>query len=120
MKRQKFGLKTVIFIFLLSSLIIIITTPIHEAVHWVISDIDPNIEPVEFNLFDIYSLQNNKNVLSSFLGYVVVEEAYPGAFNDRPIWADLLQELICISIQLILTCLIVLKILTIPSKKLQI
>jgi hypothetical protein len=91
-------------------MIMVLTTPIHEATHWILSDIDPYVEPIEFHIFDEKSFQKNNNILSSALGYVVIKEKYPGAFNDRPLWMDLIQELICISIQIILTCIIVLKI----------
>jgi hypothetical protein len=110
-KKQKNSLKIILFAFILSLSIIILTTPLHEACHWVLSDIDPYIEPVEFHIFDKKCLQNGENILSSALGYIVIKEKYPGAFNDRPPWSDLLQELICIFIQLLLTCFIVSKIL---------
>jgi len=95
--------------FLLSLGLIIVTTPIHEAAHWVMSDIDPYVEPVEFHLFDEESFQSGGHILSSALGYVVIKETYPGAFEDRPIWADLFQELICICIQILIACIIVKK-----------
>ena len=95
--------------FLLSLGLIIVTTPIHEAAHWVMSDIDPYVEPVEFHLFDEESFQNGEHILSSALGYVVIKETYPGAFEDRPIWADLMQEFICICIQILIACIIVKK-----------
>jgi len=96
---------------LLSTIAIIATTPIHEATHWVLSDIDPYVEPIEIHLFDGTYFKNGQNILSSPLGYVVIKEKYSGAFNDRPIWADTLQELICISIQIVISVLIVFKIL---------
>ena len=95
--------------FLLSLGLIIATTPIHEAAHWVMSDIDPYVEPIEFHIFDQESLQAGDHILSSALGSVVIRENYPGAFDDRPAWADLLQELICIFIQILITCIIVRK-----------
>jgi len=113
------GIKIIVTTLLLSCLIIIITTPIHEATHWVLSDIDPYIEPVEFHIFDERSIQNGKHILSSALGCVVVKESYPGAFKDRPQWADAAQEIICISIQIIITCIIVTKTLTHIFKKKQ-
>ena len=114
---NQISLKIILTGFMLSCLIIVVTTPIHESAHWIMSEIDPYIEPVEFHLFDEKSFNNGDNVLSSALGYVVVEESYPGAFDDRPIWADLLQELICIFIQIILTCIIVSKLLKIIFDK---
>ncbi|KYK32616.1 MAG: hypothetical protein AYK22_07200 [Thermoplasmatales archaeon SG8-52-3] len=95
----------------------VVTTPIHEAAHWVMSDLDPYIEPIEFHLFDDKSFQNNNNVLSSALGYVVVKERYPGAFEDRPFWFDLLQEIICVSIQILITLLTVIKLLKLLIEK---
>jgi len=109
--KQKNDLKIIFFGFILSFIFIILTTPLHEAGHWILSDIDPYIEPIEFHIFDEKSLQKGENILSSAVGYIVVKEKYPGAFMDRPIWSDLIQELICIFIQFIITCFIVSKIL---------
>lgn len=102
-------LRIILTTFLLTGVLFIVTTPIHEASHWAMSELDPYIEPVEFHLFDYSSYKNNENFLFSTLGYVVVKEKYPGAFQDRPIWLDLVQELICIIIQLTLVVLIVTK-----------
>ncbi|KYK21618.1 hypothetical protein AYK24_08795 [Thermoplasmatales archaeon SG8-52-4] len=110
-KKQKIGLRILLFAFLLSCIFMILTTPLHEATHWIISEIDPYIDPVEFHLFDDNSFKRNENILSSALGYVVVKEKYPGAFNDRPLWMDTLQEIICISVQVFPTCFLVSKIL---------
>ena len=110
-KTIKIRLQMVVIIFLISIAVIIATTPLHEACHWIMSHIDPSIEPTEFHIFDGKSLENGQHILSSSLGCVIVKESYPGAFQDRPAWADSLQEIICISIQIILTCIIVLKIL---------
>jgi hypothetical protein len=110
-KTIKIRLQMVVIIFLISIAVIIATTPLHEAGHWVMSDIDPSIEPTEFHIFDGKSLESEQHVLSSSLGCVIVKESYPGAFQDRPAWADAFQEIICIFIQIILTCIIVLKIL---------
>jgi len=115
--KQKISLKIIIYAFLLSCIIMVVTTPIHEAAHWVMSDLDPYIEPIEFHLFDDKSFQNNNNVLSSALGYVVVKERYPGAFEDRPFWFDLLQEIICVSIQILITLLTVIKLLKLLIEK---
>jgi hypothetical protein len=114
---NQINLKIILSGFLLSCLIIVATTPIHEGAHWIMSELDPYIEPVEFHLFDDNFFNNGQHILSSSLGYVVVQESYPGAFDDRPIWADLLQEIICIFIQIILTCIIVSKLLTIIFDK---
>lgn len=108
--KQKITLKMIIYTFLLSCILMIITTPLHEAAHWVMSEIDPYSEPVEFHLFDDSSLQNNQNILSFKLGSVIIKESYPGAFKDRPLWIDFVEELICISLQIFITCIIVLKI----------
>jgi len=109
---QSFTIRIIIIGFFLSLCMIVITTPVHEAAHWVMSDIDPYIEPVEFHLFDDTSFQHGEHILSSALGCVIIKEKYPGAFEDRPIWADALQEIICLSLQIILTCIVVLKTLT--------
>ena len=97
--QTKTKIKIITTTLLMSCLIMIITTPIHEATHWILSDIDPYIDPIEFHLFDERAIQNGKHILSSALGCVVVKESYPGAFKDRPKWADPLQEIICITIQ---------------------
>ena len=115
--RQKIGLRITIFIFLLSLIVIVVTTPLHEASHWIMSDIDPYIEPVEFHLFDDESFQNGQHILSSALGCVIVRETYPGSFKDRSIWMDPIQELICISIQILITCIIVSKTLSLLINK---
>ena len=116
---QKLRLNIILIIFLLSSVVIIATTPLHEAAHWIMSDIDPYSEPVEFHLFDDKSFQNGQHILSSALGCIIIKETYPGSFKDRSIWMDPIQELICISIQIILTCIIVSKILTLLINKHQ-
>ena len=115
--RKKISIKMVISAFLLSGILMIITTPIHEAAHWVMSDIDPYIDPIEIHLFDFESKNDNHNVMSSALGYVVVRESYPGAFDERPFWMDTLQELVCLLIQIIITCYIVIKITNFLSKQ---
>jgi hypothetical protein len=81
------------------------------------SDIDPYSEPVEFHIFDDLSFQNEQHLLASTLGYITIKETYPGSFKDRPIWVDPIQEIICISIQIILTCIIVSKTLTLLMNK---
>jgi hypothetical protein len=110
-KKLKIGLRIILITFLLSCIFMVITTPLHEGAHWIMSEIDPYIEPVEFHLFDDNSFQKNENILYSALGYVVIKEKYPGAFKDRPIWMDTFQEVICILIQIILTCFLVSKII---------
>ncbi len=96
---------------------IIITTPIHEAAHWVMSEADPYIEPVEFHLFDETSFQQGDHMLSSALGCVIVRESYPGAFEERGPWADIIQEIICMAIQLLITCTVVYSILRVIMRK---
>ena len=115
--RQKIGLRITTISFLLSLIVIVITTPLHEASHWVMSDIDPYMEPVEFHLFDDESFQNGQHILSSALGCVIVKETYAGSFKDRSIWMDPIQELICISIQILITCIIVSKTLSLLINK---
>ena len=110
LKKQIF---LIFILFILSCISIISNTPIHEAAHWIMSDIDPFIEPVEIHIFDDPDFFANQHVLSSLLGYVIIKEKYPGAFNDRPFWADSLQEIICISIQIIITVIILFRIMMI-------
>jgi len=116
-QKPKIRFNLVLIGFLISTTIIIATTPIHEAAHWVMSDIDPYVEPVEIHVFDEASYQNEEHILPSALGSVVIQEKYPGAFNDRPFWADALQELICISIQIFLAVIISYKIIKILINK---
>lgn len=91
---------------------IIATTPIHEGGHWVMSEyFDPYIKPVEFHVLDETSFNNGEHLLTSALGCIIVEEAYPGALHERPAWADALQEIICVLVQIIITCIVILKVL---------
>ena len=116
LKKIRLNLLFIILVcFLISCGMIIATIPLHEGAHWVMSEIDPYIKPVELHLFDDTSFQNGEKVLSSALGCVIVKEAYPGAFLDRPAWGDALQEIICLTIQIVITCFVVLK--TIPFLK---
>jgi hypothetical protein len=101
---------------ILSCTLIIATTPVHEAAHWVMSDIDPYIEPIEIHIFDSKNIFNHQYILSSPLGYVVVKEKYPGAFDERPFWADAVQEIICVSLQIFITIVITMKILVILKR----
>ena len=103
---------------LVAGFTIIATTPLHEGLHWVMSQyFDPYIEPVEFHVFDGMQPGKTENFLFSALGYVVVKEAYPGAFEDRPVWADMLQEIICIATQTIIACLVVFKFLAFIARR---
>jgi hypothetical protein len=81
------------------------------------SGFDPYIKPIEIHVFDEKSFKKGESIFSSAFGYVVVKERYPGAFKDRPQWFDTLQELICCFIQIILTCILELKILKIIFNK---
>ncbi|MBU0497640.1 MAG: hypothetical protein KKG04_06780, partial [Candidatus Thermoplasmatota archaeon] len=110
-KKQNSGLHIIILGLVLSFPIIIATTPLHEAAHWIMADIDPYSEPVEFHLFDDDSFKSN-HLTSAAAGYITIKESYPGSFTDKPIWIDALQELFCITIQIILTFIIVSKILS--------
>jgi hypothetical protein len=117
--KQKNRLQMIIICFLLSCVGIIATIPLHEAAHWIMSDIDPYSEPVEFHLFDFKSSDNRQHILSSALGYVTIKESYTGSFKDKPKWLDPVQELICISIQILITLIIVIKTLGVLSNKNQ-
>ena len=101
-EHRKKQFKLILFTFVLSCFFILISTPIHEGAHWVMSEMDPYITPVEFHVFDKESFQKGNGILSSSLGCVVTKENYPGAFDDRPSWADSFQELICVSLQIII------------------
>jgi len=103
--------------FVLSCILIVTTTPIHEAAHWIMSDIDPYIEPIEIHLFDDSISNNDQHILSSTLGYIIIKEKYPEAFKERPFWADAIQEIICVSIQIIITFTLTFKILIIIKNK---
>jgi hypothetical protein len=116
-KEIKIIIKTILIGFFISFIVIIISIPIHEAGHWIMSEIDPYIEPVEYQIFIINGKNNEKHKLNSILGYVSIIEKYPGALKARPIWADLLQEIICISIQIIISFFITIKLIKILEKK---
>ena len=109
--KPKIRLSLVLIGFIISTTLIIATTPVHEAAHWVMSDVDPYVEPVEYHVFDEFSYQNEENILPSALGAVVIQEKYPGAFNDRPSWANIMQEIICVMIQIIISVFVTLKII---------
>ena len=115
--KQKLTLQTILIGFFLSCIIIVATTPLHEAAHWIMSEIDPYADPVEFRLFDGESLQTGQSIMSSALGYVVIKESYPGSFKDRSPWMEPIQELICVFIQIIVTCILVSKILSLLINK---
>lgn len=115
--KLKINLQIILIVLFFSALVIFTTTPIHEATHWIIAEIDPYSEPIEFHLFDEKSFHNGQNVLDFNLGSVVVRESYPGSFDDRPKWIDPFQELICLSIQLLITYFIVTKIIKIWMNK---
>lgn len=114
---QKLTLQTILIGFFLSCVIIVATTPLHEAAHWVMSEIDPYVDPVEFHLFDGESLQIGQSFMSSALGYVLIKESYPGSFRDRHVWIDPIQELICVSIQIFITVILVSKTLSLLINK---
>ena len=88
----------------------IVTVPLHETLHWVMSEIDPYVEPVELHFFDEKSL-------SFGVGYVLIQEAYPGSFKDRPTWADAVQEIICCSIQILIAIIVCVKTFALLRKR---
>ena len=114
-------LKIKIFIiligFLMSCTIMIITTPIHETAHLVLFEVDPFIEPVEIKFFDYHNPINEQNILHSNLGYIIIKEKYPGSLNERFFWIEIIQEIICYSIQLIIAIWISLKTIILICKK---
>ena len=97
--------------FFIACCLMIATIPLHECLHLAMSSCDPHLRVVAFYPFGVPQSQQHNQGFSTVLGCVVVKEAYHGAFQDRPVWADPLQEIICLSIQMIITCLITLKIL---------
>jgi len=105
---QKTRLHIGLICILISLGAVIVTTPLHKVLHWVMSEVDPYIEPIEMHLFDGTSFKSGEqeHVLSSALGCVIVKEKYPGAFNDRPIWADTAQEIICCYNQIVIAIFI--------------
>ena len=103
--------------FFFSFITIIATIPIHESAHWIMSDIDPFIEPVEYHVFDNIGKDGQEFALNSVLGYVLVKEKYPGSLKFRPFWANFLQEIICISLQIIISFIITLKFIITIEKR---
>jgi hypothetical protein len=87
----------------------IATTPFHELAHLAMSSCDPNLTVVGFYPFGTPQSAQNSHALSSVLGCVIVKERFPGAFSYRPVWADLLQEIICILIQMSISCYVTVK-----------
>ena len=73
--KQTYRLNLILTSFLLSCIVIIATTPLHEATHWLVSDIDPYIKPAELHLFDGSTIQNGQHLSSSSLGYVIVKRS---------------------------------------------
>jgi hypothetical protein len=106
--------KNILLCIFLCSFFMLLTVPIHEAAHWVMSEIDPYSKPVELHVFDFFN--NKENLLFFNLGYVKIKESYPDSFKDRPAWIDPVQEFICFSIQILITYFIVVKIIITFSK----
>ena len=80
--------KLILLVIPLTLLFSLLTTPLHEALHWIMCEIDPNLVPLEIHLFDSYSLERN------CLGCVAYKElGEPLYFNP------LLQEIICVLVQ---------------------
>ncbi|MEF8879647.1 MAG: hypothetical protein V5A64_04580 [Candidatus Thermoplasmatota archaeon] len=114
-------MKIILIAFITSTATIIATTPLHEAGHWMMSEMDPYIEPIEYHVFDGGSIKKQEEVLFSPLGQVVIQEKYPGAFNERPIWWNFVQEIICVLIQVVIAVLVTIKtIYTIVDKKFKV
>ena len=109
--KNKIKIKRLIICIFFCCFFIILTVPVHEAAHWIMSEIDPYSEPIELHLFDFEFSNKKLNLLFLPFGYVKIKETYPGSFKDRPLWMDPIQELICFSIQILITYIIVTKIL---------
>ena len=99
------------YLFLVACTLMVATTPLHEIGHLVLSSCDPSLKVVAFHPLGSPHITQGDHTFSSILGYVVVKEAYPGAFQNRVFWADAAQECICILIQIGITFLITIKIL---------
>ena len=102
--------------FIISCSMMVATIPLHELGHYIMSHCDPDLTVVAFYPFGVPQTHQNDHILTSVLGCVIVKEAYPGAFQHRPVWADLFQEIVCLLIQLVITCFVTLKILTVVMK----
>lgn len=92
-------------IILLIILIFIVTVPLHEAVHYAIATIEPQVTPSEIHLFDSESLKQG------YLGFVVITENYPGAFNDRLPFMSVIHELLAYLSQIVVCIVMCIKVL---------
>lgn len=101
----------ILLLIFVSTVCIVGTTPVHEGCHWMMSEVDPYIEPVEMHLFDNVQIVSNDHVLFSSLGYVIVKEEYPGAFQERPYVWDEIQEFVCVFLQILIAIFVSLEIL---------
>jgi hypothetical protein len=111
--------KIIILGFFLSFITIIATTPIHEGGHWIMSEIDPYIIPVEYHIFNNIKKNEEPLKLNSPLGYVIIKEKYPGSMKNRPTWANILQEVICISCQILISFIITIKSIMLIENRLK-
>jgi hypothetical protein len=100
-----------VILVLLSCMLVVITVPVHEATHVLLLSFDRYIEVKEVHLIGIPSFSSDSKCLSSLIGYVIVKERYPGAFNMRPGWIYISEEIVSILVQ-ILIILTVLTLLT--------
>ncbi len=102
--------------FIVALSVIVLTTPLHESIHLVISEhIDPYVEVVSFHPFGVPEATEHHR-LPSFLGCVIIEGAYPGAFLDRPAWVDPVQEILCIGVQILIAAFVTLRVLSFVSR----
>lgn len=102
--------------FVVSLSVIVLTTPLHESIHFVISEyLDPYVEVVEFHPFGVPETVSHHR-LPSLLGCVVIQESYPGAFLDRPGWFDPVQEVLCMLVQILIACVVTLRMLSFVSQ----
>jgi hypothetical protein len=81
------------------------------------STVDPTLEVVEFYPFGIPDNLEIDYAFHPMFGCMIVKGAYPGALKDRPIWADVLQEIICVSVQILITCFVLIKSISFVSKR---
>jgi len=98
-----------VLVIFLVGILMVLTTPLHETLHVVMCTIEPWVEIHEVYLLGVPETVNG-HALPSMFGCVVAKPTYHGALADRPAYADLLQEIICLSVQILLTVYLTLKI----------
>jgi len=98
-----------VLVIILAGILMVLTTPLHEMLHVGMCTVSPWVEVDEIYLLGVPETVTG-NALPSMFGCVIAKPAYHGALADRPAYADLLQEIICLSVQILLTVYLTLKI----------